>query len=67
MRAIGTFGFGRFFGRRSEIGHERPAGSDGSRTQSRKPEPENKKGHVTNFEKSILCNIFDSRTINLTI
>ena len=40
----------------SENGHERPVGSDGSRTQSRKPEPENKKGHVTNFEKSILCN-----------
>ena len=52
----------------SENGHERPVGSDGSRTQSRKPEPENKKGHVTNFEKSILCNIFDSRNIlNLSI
>ena len=45
----------------SENGHERPVGSDGSRTQSRKPEPENKKGHVTNFEKSILCNNFDFR------
>ena len=40
----------------SENGHERPVGSDGSRTQSRKPEPENKKGHVTNLKKSILCN-----------
>ena len=51
----------------SENGHERPVGSDGSRTQSRKPEPENKKGHVTNFEKSILCNIFDSRTICFSV
>ena len=37
------FEFGRIFGRMSENGHERPVGSDGSRTQSRKPEPENKK------------------------
>ena len=44
MQATSRFEFGRIFGRMSENGHARPVGSDGSRTQSRKQEPENKKG-----------------------
>lgn len=43
----------------SENGHERPDGRDGSRTQSRKQEPENKKWDIrSNFKNITIYNCF---------